>query len=416
MFRYSGSLLFPSDGHARTQCAMVPIVKLLLISIGRMPWYQDGAPLHFFYTPRLGLPSLAAVTPPEWEIEILDGIQVDDIDYGQEVDLVGFSFLTPFANDSYEAADRFRARGIPVVMGGVHTSLMPDEAGEHSDAVVIGEGEEIWPGLLQDVCSGTLKSAYKQDEPVGFEQVPTPKYSLLKDTGYMVKNGIQLVRGCPYGAECHFCIVPGLFGTSYRATPVDKALDQIRECAADTGASGVNVSACCALNHKTYMEELARAITPLGISWCGGALLHQINDDKYIELLARAGCNCIYTETEVVSPRKDNKKFALYCDVAHKLRENGIGISYNFTVGIDTDTKDVFDEVEHFIDAAELQRELCAVQLYVPWPNTEAYNHLEKEGRIIDRDWSHYDNMHVVFQPKLMTIEELGSRAAKDRE
>jgi len=389
-------------------------VKILLISIGRLPWYKRGEPLYFFYTPRLGLPYIAAVTPPEHDVEILDGVQLEDIDFDRSVDLVGFSILTPFANASYEAADRFRSRGVHVVMGGQHATLMPEEAARHADAVVVGEGEEIWPRLLADIEKNELKKTYRQDTPVDFAKLPAPSYSCIRNDDYMVKNGFQVVRGCPHGAQCAFCITPRMFGTDYRCIPAHRALEQIEACAGASGASGINVSACCALNNRPYMRTFAEAIRPLGVSWCGGALLHLINDDDYLKLLADSGCTCIYTETEVTSERKDPAKHALYCDVARKLRDHGIGISYNFTVGLNVDTEEVFSEVDAFIKRGQLSRELCAIQLYVPWPNTPAYNRMEKEGRILSRDWSSYDNMHVVFTPKHMTVEAL-ARAGTGR-
>ncbi len=398
-----------SDG---TFC-QISHVKVLLISIGRLPWYRKGAPLHFFYTPRLGLPYIAAVTPPEHDVEILDGVQLEDIDFDQGVDLVGFSILTPFANASYEAADRFRSRGVRVVMGGQHTTLMPEEAAQHADAVVVGEGEELWPRLLDDIEHNGLKRTYRQDTPVDFARLPAPSYACIRNTDYMVKNGFQLVRGCPHGAQCAYCIAPRMFGTEYRCIPVRQALEQIEACAEADGVSGINVSACCALNNRPYMRTFAEAVRPLAVNWCGGALLHLIDDDDYLGLLADSGCTCIYTETEVTSERKDPAKHALYCDVAGKLRELGIDISYNFTVGLDVDTEEVFAEVEAFIEQGRLSRELCAVQFYVPWPNTPAYNRMEQAGRILSRDWSRYDNTHVVFTPKRMSVEALGGAESR---
>jgi radical SAM superfamily enzyme YgiQ (UPF0313 family) len=384
-------------------------VNILLISIGRLPWYREGAPLYFFYTPRLGLPSIAAVTPAEHDVEILDGVGIEDIDFDQAVDLVGFSLLTPFANASYEAADRFRSRGIPVVMGGQHATLMPREAAQHADAVVVGEGEDIWPGLLRDLENGALKRIYLQDTPVDFAALPAPRYSCIRNTEYMVRNGFQLVRGCPHGGQCEFCIAPRIFGTSYRSIPVTRALERIEECAGADGISGINVSACCALNNRPYMRGFAEAVKPLGVNWCGGALLHLINDDAYLKLLADSGCTCVYTETGVTSERKDPAGHARYRSVARKLRDLGIDISYNFTVGLDGDTEDVFAEVDAFIEQAGLSRELCAVQLYVPWPNTPAFSRMQEEGRILTTDWSLYDNTHVVFKPKRMTVDALSA-------
>jgi len=385
-------------------------MKVLLISVGRLPWYRKGAPLFFFYTPRMGLPSLAAVTPPAWGVAILDGVEVEDIDFEEPVDLVGFSVLTPFARETYKAAERYRARGVTVVMGGVHATLVPEEAARHADAVVVGEGEGLWPTLLSDFVGGALKAFYAADTPVEFETLPAPKYELIRNKDYAVANGIQLVRGCPYGRACKFCTVPGLFGTSYRTLSVPRAVDELRRCKESGDAAGVNLSACCALNHTDYMRAFAKAIRPMDVNWSGAGLLQRLNDDELLRLLAASGCELIYTESGVPSARKEPRSHKVCCEAASRIRDHGIEISYNFTVGFDDDTAEVFDEVEAFIEKSGLRRNRCAVQIFSPWPNSDAYTELDRGGRILDRDWSRYDNTHVVFQPKRMSVAELGAR------
>ena len=382
-------------------------MKLRLISVGKLPWYRQGEPLAFFYTPRLGLPYLAAVTPLEWDVDILDGVQADEINFDEPADLVGFSILTPFAEASYRAADAYRKRRVPVVMGGVHPTLLPEEAKRHADAVVIGEGEEAWRVLLRDLAAGRLKDFYGPVS-VRFDALPTPKYSLLRNVaGYAVASAIQLVRGCPHGRECRFCTVPRVFGNTYRTIPVEKAVKEILVCREASGVAGVNVAACCALNHREYMRDFARAIEPMQVRWCGGALLHRLDDAPFLATLNKAGCEVIYTESEAPSRRKDPRKFATYCDVVAKIHDHGMKISYNFTLGLDSDGKEILEDTLSFIETAGLSRELCALQLFTPWPDTEAYRELDRAGRILDRDWTHYDNTRVVFQPLGMTVEEL---------
>ena len=382
-------------------------MKLQLISVGRLPWYREGGKLFFFYTPRLGLPYIAAVTPPDWKVEILDGVQVEDINFRKKVDLVGFSVLTPFANDAYRAADMFRRRGVKVVMGGVHPTLVPEEVKAHADSVVVGEGEEVWPQLLKDFSRDKLKPFYVQEKPVAFDSLPTPRYSEIRGGKYFVARGIQIVRGCPYGRDCKFCIVPKLFGKTYRTMPVKRAMEEVGKIAEDGGASGVNVSACCALNHTAYIRSFAGAIREMNVKWCGGGLIHRLGDRRLMKLFKESGCECIYTESEVTSKRKNAAKYRKYCDVVRMIRDYGITISYNFTVGFDDDNREVIDDVLSFVEKTGLDRNLCAVQLFAPWPNTDEHVRLEKEGRIIDRDWSRYDNTMVVFRPKLMSVEEL---------
>ncbi|MFO7870592.1 MAG: cobalamin-dependent protein [Kiritimatiellia bacterium] len=384
-------------------------MKLILISIGRLPWYRKGEKLFFFYTPRLGLPYIAAVTPPEWETHILDGVQVEDVDFNEQADLVGFSVLTPFAVESYRAADAYRRLGVTVVMGGVHPTLMPEEAAGHCDAVVTGEGDEIWPRLLADFSAGRLKKFYTQETPVDFASLPGPKFSAIRNTGgYSVANGLQIVRGCPRGGECGFCVVSRIFGNKHRTMPIDRVVREIESRAEDAGSSGINVSASCAMNHTPYIRAFAEAVKPLKIRWSGGALLHGLDVSLFGKFKA-SGCEYIYTETGVPSQRKDPGKYNRYREIISRLHDNGIEISYNFTVGLDTDTRDVFEEVMSFIDENNLQTRFCAIQLFVPWPGTDVHKRVEKEGRITDRDWSHYDNTRAVFRPKLMSVKEFES-------
>jgi hypothetical protein len=191
--------------------------------------------------------------------------------------------------------------------------------------------------------------------------------------------------------------------------PIEKALAEIKQSAASQNPRGVNLSACCALNHTDYLHSLAKAIEPLSIKWCGGGLLHRLDDEHFVKLLKRSGCEFVYTESEVVSPTKDHQKFETYVRVARMIHDNGMAISYNFTIGFDDDSRTVIDDVMSFIEKGHLNREYCAIQLFAPWPNTETHRELENAGRILDRDWAHYDNTRVVFRPERMTVEELES-------
>lgn len=387
------------------------LLKILLISLGRLPWYCRGAPLHFFYTPRAGLPSLAAVTPPEHDVSILDGVGLEDIDFDEHVDLVGVSVLTPFAHDSYQAAARFRERGVTVVMGGVHPSLLPEEAAAHADAIVVGEGEGAWCDLLADASAGKLKKVYRSGCPVDLSTLPTPRFDLIRNREASVVSGPQFVRGCPYGRSCRFCTVPCVFGSEYRVMPIERVEQVVRGCRERDPDAGLNLTACCALNHTAYIQRFAETVRPLGVRWSGAGLLHRLNDARLLDLLAVAGCECVYTESGAPSERNDTDRYAIYLEAAKKIQARGMAISYNFTVGFDEDTSFVYEEVESFIEETGLQRELCAVQIFAPWPGTDEAIRLEAEGRTLDRNWSHYDNTHVVFRPKHMTVEELARRA-----
>lgn len=385
---------------ARTPC-------INLYSIGRLPWYKEGSRLEFFYTPRLGLPSIAAVTPSDWEVAVYDGISSREIDYEAPADLVGFSVLTPFATESYAAAESFRRRSIPVVLGGAHPTLMPDEAKSHADAVVIGEGELVWPKLLSDFRAGKLRPFYRQNGRAPIESLPMPRFSAIRNHGTLKSvHAMQLVRGCPHGRSCRFCVVPRIFGSRRRAMPIATAIEQLDLAMNLEQPCGVNLSACCPMNDREYISSFAQAAAPLRIQWHGAALLDRLDDDRLIETLRRGGCVLIYTESGVVSERKNRRKHKAYCSALQKIRAHGIAVSYNFTVGFDDDDPTMFEDISSFIEETGLRRELCAIQIFAPWPNTPAFKRLDRAGRITDRDWAHYDNTRAVFAPRQMTMAE----------
>lgn len=382
-------------------------MKLKLISMGCMPWYLRGQQSFSFYYPRLGLPYLAAVTPSNWKVEILDAVGIEDIDFNEQVDLVGFSVLTPFANQSYQAASRYRKNGVKVILGGVHSTLLPEEAKEYADSVVIGEGENVWQELLENFAKNSLRKFYLSKEPVNLNSLPDPKYSLLMKENYSTLRVISLIRGCPRGDKCSFCLVPRMFGKRYRTMPIEKIIEQIHLLQGMQGGKRIIIIGCCALNNSDYMRTFAEAVKPMNIEWEGSGLLPELNNKKFLKLLKESGCKNVYTESGVVSRRKDAEEFDDYCEAIHKLHDSGISISYNFTIGCDNDDRNVFGDIINFIAENSLHRERCAIQLFTPWPNTGTFNKLDEAGRIIDKNWANYDNTKVVFKPKLMSVQDL---------
>jgi radical SAM superfamily enzyme YgiQ (UPF0313 family) len=174
--------------------------------------------------PPLGLAMIAALTPPEVEVSLTDE-NITAIDFQQEIDLVGITALTTTANRAYEIADSFRARGVKVILGGIHPSILPEEAGQHADAVVIGEAEEIWPNLIEDFKANKLQRVYRQREQPSLVNLPIPRRDLFAEGAYHVTNTISTTRGCPY--SCSFCSVTSFFGHTYRCRPVAEILKEI---------------------------------------------------------------------------------------------------------------------------------------------------------------------------------------------
>ncbi len=175
--------------------------------------------------PPLNLATLAALTPPEHEVAIDDGC-LGPVAATSSADLVAITAMTAQAPSAYALADQYRARGIPVVLGGIHPSMCPDEAAEHADAVVLGEADRLWPDLVQDFTHGKMKSRYHDPEPIDLAKIALPRRDLLDPKGYVIFNSVQTTRGCPF--NCNFCSVTTMSGVKYRFRPVENVLEELR--------------------------------------------------------------------------------------------------------------------------------------------------------------------------------------------
>lgn len=357
-----------------------------------------------FWFPRLSLTALASLLPQGVDVKIIDET-VEKIDFDIDVDLVGISVMTYHAPRAYAIASRFRSRGIKVVLGGIHPSAMPEEAKLYADSVVIGEAEETWPILIEDLRKGNLKPFYRQERLSSLDNLPFQRLDLLKRGAYMTNNCVQTSRGCPHG--CEFCSVTNFFGKSYRCRPVK---DVIREVASLHGDYLVFVDDNIAGN-KRYARELFTALKPLKKKWGSQCSLSLANDPELLKLAAESGCGGMFVGMETLSQEnllgvnKGFNKVSSYEESIKRFHDNGIMLNVGIIFGFDNDDESVFEKTVSFLEKNKVG--LVLFNILTPLPGTELYKKLEKEGRIIDRDWSHYDGKHVVFEPKLMTREAL---------
>ena len=355
-------------------------------------------------TPPLGLAMLAALTPADIEVSLTDE-NVAAIDFQEKTDLVGITTLTITAQRAYEIADIFRARGITVVLGGIYASFLPDEAGQHADAVVIGEAEETWPKLIADFKANRLQKVYRQGERGTLVNLPVPRRDLFTKGAYLIKNTLAATRGCPY--SCSFCSVSSFFGRTYRCRPVD---DVIKELDTLEGAKYVFFVDDNIIGNPKFAKELFRAMVPYKIKWFGQASVTIARDDELLELAAASGCIGLMIGFESIEPAnlatvaKRINVVDEYEGVISKIHSKGIGIHGFFITGLDEDRKDVFERTVRF--AQEMKLESAGFAYPMPLPGTEFFNSLDKEGRVITREWARYAN-EIVFEPKLMSREEL---------
>jgi radical SAM superfamily enzyme YgiQ (UPF0313 family) len=352
----------------------------------------------------LGLPTVAALTPPSWNVSINDS-RVTPLDYEQKVDLVGITGYTAEIPSAYAIADEFRKRGIPVVLGGVHVSAMPEEALKHADAVVIGEAEEVWERLLIDFESGSLQTTYRSDMLCTMEKMKIPRRELLNESMYTCYNTLQATRGCPY--NCDYCAVTGVFGRQFRTRPVAEVLDEIR--AFDSRDFLFADDNIC--GQPDYAKELFRALIPLKKKWGGQTSIIFAKDDELLRLYAKSGGQYAFIGLESLSQNnlKDiNKPWSKsqdYEEAIRKIHRSGINVIGSFILGLDNDDPSVFRRTLEFV----LKNRIAAAQYHIltPFPGTRLYDRMEKDQRILERDWSKYHTSGVVFQPVGMTVEEL---------
>jgi radical SAM superfamily enzyme YgiQ (UPF0313 family) len=357
------------------------------------------------YAP-LTLTTLASLVPPEIpaDVRIVDE-GIDEIDPDRiDADLVGISAITGTAPRAYDISARLRARGLPVVLGGVHPTLMPDEAARHADSVVVGYAEESWPALLRDFVSGRMARRYDQSPNLSLANLPFPKRDLFDGGMVNVAHTIEATRGCIY--QCEFCVVPAAWGRPLQK-PVADVVADIRQM----GARRVVFLDLNLIADPAYAKELFTALIPLRIRWGGLVTTTIAWDDELLDLAARSGCQGLLigfeslNQASLVEAKKAFNMRRSYHEVVRRIRDRRIALMGCFVFGFDHDTKDTFGETVEFVMQSRM--DLPRYAIAVPFPGTALYTRLKAQGRITTEDWSLYDGQHVVFEPMNMTATEL---------
>ncbi len=381
-------------------------LKLLLIMPdGRINKLTVFSQAISFREAPLTLTMLAALVPAELnaDIKIVDRSIGTQVPYNQKFDLVGISLMTGTSIEGYAIADRFRAQGVPVVLGGVHVTLLPEEAALHADCVVTGFAEQSWPALLRDFAAGNLKKRYHQ-ESSDLTGLPIPRRDLQRPLGYLMPYTVLATRGCR--GDCEFCSVPAArFGWHKR--PVGEVIDEIRRIPSGRFAiSDVHVT-----DDPQYARELFTAMIPLKKKWGALASTRVASDPELLELMQKSGCSYLllgfesFNDVSLGNINKGFNKVANYRQVVDTLHRYGITIQGCFIFGFDEDRSDVFEKTVTLVN--ELKIDIPRYALFTPYPGTRAYARFLAEGRLLHTDWSYYDTQHVVIKPRYLSPVEL---------
>jgi len=383
------------------------MLKILLIQ----PYHPSNVKLFGkMYMSQLTLPVLAALTPSGHEIKIVDE-NVETINFNEDADLVGISLLTPTAERGYGIAKEFKDRGIPVVLGGVHPSLCPDEAMEHCDAVVIGEAEGVWSQLLTDFENRKMKQIYKSDKKPDLKNLPRPRRELVKDDYYVNIPKVEVSRGCPF--NCSFCSTTKFFGRKMRYRPVEDVIEELKEI----DVKFVFFTDNNIVGNPKYAKELFRALIPLKIKWISQGSLNVANDKELLKLARKSGCVGLLIGFESLSAKalsamgKVVNKAEEYKAAIKRLHKEKIGIIGCFVFGFDEEDQRAFKNTVRFVK--KLNIEVPQFTLLTPYPGTALRESMEKTSRILHNQWEKYDTIHTVFKPLRMKVEEL--RAGYDK-
>ncbi|GHS86348.1 B12-binding domain-containing radical SAM protein [Campylobacterota bacterium] len=388
-------------------------MKIALISPkGRLYRHTGGIFKRSLRYQPLTLTTLAALIPAELHasVELIDE-GIAEIPSDLSADLVGITAITGTANRAYEIADRLRARGITVVLGGPHITLLPDEAAEHADAICVGYADQSWQRLLLDFAAGKLQKVYRQDADFTLVGQPFARRELFDRKHFLTQAVFEATRSCAH--DCEFCVAPTAWGRQQYQKPIDWVIEDIRRYTARTGETKILFVDLNIISDKRYAAELFTALIPLGVQWFGLSTVLIAHDRSLMELMARSGCKGLLLGLETVSDssladaHKSFNASVSYRSLIDDLHHLGIAIQGCFVFGLDHDTTDVFDATVQFaIDAAI---ELPRFAVLTPFPATPLFKRLEAEGRILTRDWDLYDAQHVVFQPRNMSAHELAS-------
>jgi len=366
--------------------------------------------------PSLSLLTLAAHTPRDIEIGYHEVIDLKDKEaLPNDFDLVAISTFSAQIFEAYGIADEYVKQGVPVVMGGLHVSVLPQEAKAHCTSVVIGEGEVLWPKVIEDFRRNELKEFYIQSKEESFDLANSliPRYDLLNINKYN-RLTVQTSRGCPH--RCEFCASSILLTSKYKVKPVEKVIEEVRYIKSLWAQPFIEFADDNSFVLKKHYKELLRALKDENVRWFTEADISIAEDEELLDLMFESGCKQVLIGLETpndsginnIEQRRNWKKNKCpdYERAINKIQSHGVTVNGCFILGLDGDTEDVFDDIYEFIKRTGLFE--AQITVLTPFPGTPLYKRLKKEGRIIeDKAWHKCTLFDINFIPKQMSVNRL---------
>lgn len=355
-------------------------------------WQRIEYQTHYVLPP-LGICVVAACTPPGHEVTITDE-NVEQVDFDEKVDLVGVStMLVSQAPRAFAIADEFRRRGVPVVLGGLTPTCLPELSAQHADAVVLGEAEDVWPRIISDAAAGTLRPLYRREGFAPGARIPVPRRDLLRPDAYTYRGMrmmdlIETSRGCRFG--CFPCQVPYVAGKDHRQRAIEAVVDEMAalEC------ERVFIVDNALEQNEEHERALFSAMRRAKKSWVS----HPISvEPGILKLAAESGCWYVYHQVHDATERIREK--------IRLMHEFGIAVEATVLLGIDTHSPDTFKRLVDFLLEAEV--DLAEFTVLTPFPGTALFDQMKAQGRLLHEDWGRYNAENVVFRPAQMTPRQL---------
>lgn len=377
----------------------------LLAPAGAMHRYSGSFGRSLHYAP-LTLTTLAALVPEDADAEVVIYDETaGKIPLDIDAELIGITCITGTAPRCYAYADYFRKKGKTVFMGGVHPSMLPEEAAQHADVIFTGFSEQTFPEFIHNYLKGGYRKFYNQNSDFTIAGRPLPRRELLNKKRYITTMTVEAIRGCCH--TCTFCAYPAAFGRCVYKRPVKEVAAEIEAL----NTKHVVFPDVNLVTDREYAIELFTELIPLKIIWLGLVTSSIGIDEELMTLFRKSGCRGLLIGFESITQEsqkyihKGVNKVDSYVELMKRLHDNGILVQGCFAFGGDEEDESVFERTVEMVIKAKI--DLPRYSILTPFPKTEYYERLNKEGRITERNWAMYDVEHCVFEPKQMTKEQL---------